>query len=94
MARFSFVIEQSREQPPDTGRLGLIDFDRFACSEPEFDLATLLIDLRELLRDQATDEVEANCHAPLLSHRRSRLPEAVPIHRSTTSRLSQPVGNT
>jgi hypothetical protein len=43
----------------DTGRLGLIDFDRFACGEPEFDLATLLIDLRELLRDQATDEVEA-----------------------------------
>ena len=29
----------------DAGRLGLVDFDRFAVGEPEFDLATFLIEL-------------------------------------------------
>lgn len=29
----------------DTGRLGLVDFDRFALGEPEFDLATFLVEL-------------------------------------------------
>jgi hypothetical protein len=28
----------------DTGRLGLVDFDRFALGEPEFDLATFLVE--------------------------------------------------
>ena len=42
----------------DTGRLGLVDFDRFAWGEPEFDLATFLVDLRELWRDQATGGLE------------------------------------
>ena len=43
----------------DTGRLGLVDFDRFAWGEPEFDLATFLVELRELLREQETGELEA-----------------------------------
>jgi aminoglycoside phosphotransferase (APT) family kinase protein len=30
----------------DTGRLGLIDFDRYALGEPEFDLATFIVELR------------------------------------------------
>ena len=43
----------------DTGRLGLVDFDRFAWGEPEFDLATFLVDLPELLRERETGELEA-----------------------------------
>jgi aminoglycoside phosphotransferase (APT) family kinase protein len=42
----------------DTGRLGLVDFDRFAWGEPEFDLATFLVDLRELLSEQAAGGLE------------------------------------
>ncbi|HJR37431.1 MAG TPA: phosphotransferase, partial [Nocardioidaceae bacterium] len=30
----------------DDGRLGLVDFDRFALGEPEFDVATFLVELR------------------------------------------------
>ena len=29
----------------DTGRLGLVDFDRFAAGEPEFDLVTFLVEM-------------------------------------------------
>jgi hypothetical protein len=43
----------------DRGRLGLVDFDRFACGEPEFDLATFVVELRDLLRQQETGELEA-----------------------------------
>jgi aminoglycoside phosphotransferase (APT) family kinase protein len=43
----------------DTGRLGLVDFDRFACGEPEFDLATFVVELRDLLKRQETGELEA-----------------------------------
>ena len=42
----------------DEGRLGLVDFDRFACGEPEFDLATFLVELRDLSKEQGTDELE------------------------------------
>ena len=43
----------------DTGRLGLVDFDRFAWGEPEFDLATFLVELRDLLQEQEAGELEA-----------------------------------
>lgn len=42
----------------DTGRLGLVDFDRFARGEPEFDLATFVVELRASSRGRPTDELE------------------------------------
>jgi len=42
----------------DTGRLGLVDFDRFALGEPEFDLATFVVELRTSSRGQPTQELE------------------------------------
>lgn len=42
----------------DTGRLGLVDFDRFAWGEPEFDLATFLVQLRTSSAGQPTEELE------------------------------------
>jgi len=43
----------------ETGRLGLIDFDRFAWGDPEFDLATFVVELRELVKGQPTEGLEA-----------------------------------
>jgi phosphotransferase family enzyme len=40
----------------DTGRLGLVDFDRFAFGEPEFDLATFLVELWAV-KDLPVDEL-------------------------------------
>jgi aminoglycoside phosphotransferase (APT) family kinase protein len=42
----------------ETGRLGLVDFDRFAWGEPEFDLATVVVDLRSSSPGPSTDELE------------------------------------
>ena len=42
----------------DTGRLGLVDFDRFARGEPEFDLATFVVELRALSQGRPTEELE------------------------------------
>ncbi len=42
----------------DTGRLGLVDFDRFAWGEPEFDVATFVVELRASSPGQPTDELE------------------------------------
>ncbi|HEX2551414.1 MAG TPA: phosphotransferase [Nocardioidaceae bacterium] len=42
----------------DTGRLGLVDFDRFARGEPEFDLATFVVELRAASRGRPTEELE------------------------------------
>ncbi len=42
----------------DTGRLGLVDFDRFAWGEPEFDLATFVVELPGASRGQPTEELE------------------------------------
>ena len=42
----------------DTGRLGLVDFDRFARGEPEFDLATFVVELRASSRGRPTQELE------------------------------------
>jgi len=42
----------------DTGRLGLVDFDRFAWGEPEFDVATFVVDLRAAASGQPTEELE------------------------------------
>ena len=42
----------------DTGRLGLVDFDRFARGEPEFDLATFVVELRTSSRGRPTEELE------------------------------------
>jgi len=39
----------------ETGRLGLVDFDRFAWGEPEFDLASFLVE-REALDKGRTGE--------------------------------------
>jgi len=41
-----------------TGRLGLVDFDRFARGEPEFDLATFVVELRASSRGRPTEELE------------------------------------
>ena len=43
----------------DAGRLGLVDFDRFALGEPEFDLATFVVDVRAACPGQPTDELES-----------------------------------
>jgi Ser/Thr protein kinase RdoA (MazF antagonist) len=43
----------------DTGRLGLVDFDRSGWGEPEFDLATFVVALREWTKVQPTAELEA-----------------------------------
>jgi hypothetical protein len=43
----------------DTGGLGLVDFDRFAWGEPEFDLATYIVALRGASPGQPTEELEA-----------------------------------
>ena len=42
----------------DTGRLGLVDFDRFARGEPEFDLATFVVELQATSRGRPTEELE------------------------------------
>ena len=42
----------------DTGRLGLVDFDRFAWGEPEFDLATFVVELTGASPGQPTAELE------------------------------------
>jgi len=42
----------------DTGRLGLVDFDRYALGEPEFDLATFVVELRAACRERPTEELE------------------------------------
>ena len=42
----------------ESGRLGLVDFDRFAWGEPEFDLATVVVDLRSSSPGPSTDELE------------------------------------
>jgi hypothetical protein len=41
------------------GRLGLVDFDRFACGDPEFDLATFVVELRDLVKGRPSDGLEA-----------------------------------
>jgi Ser/Thr protein kinase RdoA (MazF antagonist) len=40
----------------DAGRLGLVDFDRFAQGEPEFDLATFVVELRASSRGRPPQE--------------------------------------
>lgn len=40
------------------GRLGLIDFDRFARGEPEFDLATFVVELRATLGAESRPRLE------------------------------------
>ena len=42
----------------DTGRLGLVDFDRFAWGEPEFDLASFVVELTGASPGQPTAELE------------------------------------
>jgi hypothetical protein len=42
----------------DTGRLGLVDFDRFARGEPEYDLATFVVEMRASSRGRPTEELE------------------------------------
>jgi hypothetical protein len=42
----------------DTGGLGLVDFDRFAWGEPEFDLATFVVALRGASPGPPTGELE------------------------------------
>lgn len=43
----------------ERGRLGLIDFDRYALGEPEFDLATFLVELRaQSSLDRWADDIE------------------------------------
>ena len=42
----------------DTGRLGLVDFDRFAWGEPEFDLATFVVELTRAVAGTPTAELE------------------------------------
>lgn len=41
----------------DTGRLGLVDFDRYAWGEPEFDLATFVTELRTSSRGADPEEL-------------------------------------
>jgi hypothetical protein len=43
----------------DTGRLGLVDFDRFARGDPEFDLATFMVELRASSQGRPVEELEA-----------------------------------
>jgi Ser/Thr protein kinase RdoA (MazF antagonist) len=43
----------------DAGRLGLVDFDRSGWGEPEFDVATFVVALREWTKVQPTAELEA-----------------------------------
>jgi hypothetical protein len=43
----------------DTGRLGLVDFDRFAWGEPEFDLATFLVEAGAAARSVPVEELRA-----------------------------------
>jgi hypothetical protein len=43
----------------DTGRLGLIDFDRFAMGDPEFDLATFLVELQAAAKAAPAQELES-----------------------------------
>jgi aminoglycoside phosphotransferase (APT) family kinase protein len=42
----------------DTGRLGLVDFDRFARGDPEFDLATFMVELRASSQGRPVEELE------------------------------------
>jgi Phosphotransferase enzyme family len=42
----------------DADRLGLVDFDRFARGEPEFDVATFVIDLRAAAAGHPTERLE------------------------------------
>jgi len=43
----------------ESGRLGLVDFDRFAWGDPEFDLATFVVELRELVKGRPSEPLEA-----------------------------------
>ena len=43
----------------ETGRLGLVDFDRFAWGDPEFDLASFLVEREALAKGRPGEEFQA-----------------------------------